>query len=133
MDFSLQRLDLTQIFCDVDDFYQSFEVFNARHIARLPYEGQAKRYQSRLSISEVMTIVIAFHGSGYKTFKAFYTQKVRPHWREAFIYNKLSLNPFCQGGFRRRLEEELIRTALTVREGRNNQPDVGFSFSFNNA
>ena len=31
-----------------------------------------------------MTIVIAFHGSGYKTFKAFYTQKVRPHWREAF-------------------------------------------------
>jgi hypothetical protein len=26
-----------------------------------------KRYQSRLSVSEVMTIVIAFHGSGYRS------------------------------------------------------------------
>ena len=28
---------------------------------------------SRLSLSEVMTIVSAFHGSGYRTFKDFYT------------------------------------------------------------
>ena len=31
-----------------------------------------------------MTIVIAFHGSGYKTFKEFYTQKVLPDWKAAF-------------------------------------------------
>lgn len=84
MDISLQRLDLTQIFCDVDDFYQEYEAFNERGIPPLSGEGQAKGYQSRLSISEVMTIVIAFHGSGYKTFKAFYTQKVLSDWRGAF-------------------------------------------------
>ena len=84
MTFSLSRLDLTQIFCDVDDFYQSFERFSKRDVAQLPYDGQAKRYQSRLSVSEVMTIVIAFHGSGYRTFKEFYTNKVLPDWREAF-------------------------------------------------
>lgn len=84
MDISLQRLDLTQIFCDVDDFYQTYEAFNARHTPRLSGEGQAKRYQSRLSLSEVMTIVIAFHASGYKTFKTFYTQKVLSDWRGAF-------------------------------------------------
>lgn len=84
MSLSLSRLDLTQIFCDVDDFYQSFECFSEREIAKLPYEGKAKGYQSRLSVSEVMTIVIAFHGSGYRTFKDFYLNKVLVDWREAF-------------------------------------------------
>ncbi len=37
-----------------------------------------------MCISEVMTIVIAFHGSGYRTFKEFYTLHVLPSWREAF-------------------------------------------------
>jgi hypothetical protein len=36
-----------------------------------------------MSLSEVMTIVIAFHGSGYRTFKEFYTLQVRPHWQKA--------------------------------------------------
>lgn len=31
-----------------------------------------------------MTIVIAFHGSGFRTFKEFYTLQVLPHWRNAF-------------------------------------------------
>lgn len=74
MDISLTRLGLTQIFCDIDDFCQDADIFCVRYIPRLPYDGEAKCYQSRLSISEVMTIVIAFHGSGYRTFKDFYTQ-----------------------------------------------------------
>jgi hypothetical protein len=28
--------------------------------------------------------MIAFHGSGTKTFKDFYTLTVLPHWRQAF-------------------------------------------------
>ena len=31
-----------------------------------------------------MTLVIAFHGSGYRTFKDFYKQKVLADWRDAF-------------------------------------------------
>lgn len=84
MSLSLARLDLTQIFCDVDDFYREFERLCERAIPRLPCDGQPKGYQSRLSISEVMTIVIAFHGSGYRTFKDFYKQKVLADWRDAF-------------------------------------------------
>lgn len=72
MSLSLARLDLTQIFCDVDDFYREFERLCERDIPRLPGDGQPKGDQSRLSISEVMTIVIAFHGSGYRRFKDFY-------------------------------------------------------------
>ena len=84
MSISVARLDLTRIFCDVDDFYRDFERNCERDIDRLPWDGDSKGYQSRLSISEVMTIVIAFHGSGYRTFKAFYQQKVLVDWRNAF-------------------------------------------------
>ena len=84
MSLSLARLDVTQIFCDVDDVYRELEQFCERDIARLPWDEPPKGYPSRLSISEVMTIVIAFHASGYRTFKDFYQQLVLVHWRDAF-------------------------------------------------
>jgi hypothetical protein len=37
---------------------------------------QPRCYRSRMSLSEVMTIVIASHGSGFRTFKDFYTLQV---------------------------------------------------------
>jgi hypothetical protein len=77
MDTSLACLDLTEIFCDVDDFYQVLERVG-ESTPGLPYDGEAKHYRSRLSISEVMTIVIAFHGSGFRTFKDFYTASTAP-------------------------------------------------------
>ncbi len=50
--------------------------------------------------SEVMTIFISFHGSGFRTFKGFYTRLVLPHWRKAFpnvvSYNRfVELMPWC--------------------------------------
>ena len=66
------RLDLTEVFCDVDDFYQSFERY-CPSIPQLTAVTGEKRCNSRMSLSEVMTIAIAFHGSGYRTFKEFYT------------------------------------------------------------
>ena len=83
MSTSLSRLDLTEVFCDVDDFYTTFEHL-CHQATALPYDGEAKGYRSRLSVSEVMTIVIAFHGSGFRTFKDFYTRQVLPHWHPAF-------------------------------------------------
>lgn len=83
MTIILARLDLEQIYCDVDDFYQIWERY-VEFLPQLPYEGKAKQYKSKLSISEVMTMVIAFHGSGFHTFKDFYTLQVLPHWRQAF-------------------------------------------------
>jgi hypothetical protein len=61
---------------------------------------QEKRCRSRMSLSEIMTIVIAFHGSGFRTFKEFYTLQVLPHWKKAFpnlvSYNRfVELMPWC--------------------------------------
>ena len=83
MSSSLLHLDLTEIFCDIDDFYTAFESA-CEQLPQLLYDGQAKPYCSRLSVSEVMTIVIAFHGSGFRTFKGFYTGHVLTQWRSAF-------------------------------------------------
>ena len=82
---SLTRLDLTQIFCDVDDFYKTFEQhLEMDNSLKLPHSDTPKQYCSRLNISEVMTIVIAFHGSRFRTFKDFYTLQVLPNWKRAF-------------------------------------------------
>jgi hypothetical protein len=102
MNNSLARLDLTQIFCDMDDFCQ---VLNrvGEGMPKLPYDGEAKSYNSKLSLSEVMSIVIAFHGSGFRNFKSFYTLQVLPHWKSAFpnlvSYNRfVKLMPWCLMG-----------------------------------
>ncbi len=94
MSISLPRLDVTQIFCDIDDFYQLFSA-QQHALPALPYDGKAKPYSSRLSLSEVMTIVIAFHGSGFRTFKDFYCCQVLPHWRSAFP-NLVSYSRFVE-------------------------------------
>jgi Transposase DDE domain len=83
MNNSLARLDLTEIFCDVDDFFRLLERVG-EGVPKLPYDGEAKQYRSKLSLSEVASIVIAFHGSGFRTFKDFYTLQVLPNWKGAF-------------------------------------------------
>jgi hypothetical protein len=57
------RLDLTEIFCDLDDFYQSFERY-CHCVPQLTAIASEKRCRSRMSLSEVMTIMMAFDGSG---------------------------------------------------------------------
>lgn len=53
MNNSLVRLDLTQIFCDIDDFYQVLNRIG-EGMPKLPYDGEAKSCNSKLSLSEVM-------------------------------------------------------------------------------
>lgn len=47
MSIILARLDLSEIFCDVDDFYQVLERFGEA-VPRLPYDVEVKRYKSRV-------------------------------------------------------------------------------------
>ena len=74
-------MDWTEVFCDVDDFCQQFEpLWRARQIE----SGQRKRRrQRRMATSEIMTILIMFHSSNYRTFKHFYLMLQTRH-REDF-------------------------------------------------
>jgi hypothetical protein len=63
-------LSLEALFCQVDDFCQWFE---PQWQQRLLGEGLQRRSRCRsLSLSESMTILIAFHQSAYRNFKWFY-------------------------------------------------------------
>jgi transposase len=65
---------LTEMFCDVDDFCQTF-VPNWQK--QMLSAGEIQRQRARsLSISEIITILIHFHQSHYRNFKAYYTEYV---------------------------------------------------------
>lgn len=85
--------DIIALFCNVDDFCLAFEPeFNKR----LLEDGTRKRIRkSKLRLSEVMTIIIWFHRSAYRTFKDYYTKEVIPHLSWAFP-NLVSYNRFVE-------------------------------------
>lgn len=96
-------MDIVALFCEVDDFCQQFEPRWQQHLLT---SGERQRHrEGTLCLSEVMTIVIAFHQSGYRTFKAYYTRYVAQALRWAFpalvSYNRFvevmqqALVPLC--------------------------------------
>ncbi|PCS21613.1 Mobile element protein [Candidatus Enterovibrio escicola] len=62
--------NLDAVIVDVDDFCQTFLLSWETHLISSGIKQRNKL--SRLSVSEVMTIVIAFHQSEYQDFKAYY-------------------------------------------------------------
>jgi len=91
------------LFCPIDDFCLKFKPeFSKTQLA----DGTKKRIRkSTLSLSEIMTIIVWFHSSGYRTFKDYYTKEVCTHLRWAFpelvSYNRFvelmpsALYPLC--------------------------------------
>ena len=75
-------MSILDLYCSVDAFWQQFEPLWERERLR---SGQRRRKRAtRLSPSELMTILILFQQSGYRTFKGFYTQYVQTHLRAEF-------------------------------------------------
>lgn len=73
---------LVELFVKVDDFCQAFLPKWEQHLLQ---SGVIQRRRERsLALSEVMTILIHFHQSHYRNFKAYYCEHVLPHLREAF-------------------------------------------------
>lgn len=75
-------MSLVDLFCDVDDFCQLFiphwKLLQLSH-------GECKRVRAwRLLPSEIMTILIHFHQSHYRNFKAYYLLYVSRHLNAEF-------------------------------------------------
>ena len=74
-------MSILDLFCSVDEFWQRFEPQWQRELVAA---GRRRRRRGRMCPSELMTILILFQQSQYRTFKAFYTQQVQRHWRAEF-------------------------------------------------
>ena len=58
---------LTKIFVEIDDFMKEYEPQMKKHLIA---EGSLKRNrEGKLTPSEVMTLLVYFHISGYRNFK----------------------------------------------------------------
>ncbi len=73
---------LLVLFCDVDNFCKAFLPYWNQHLLA---SGQKQCQRTRsLTMSEIMTMLIAFHQSHYRDSKADYSQQVLRHWRAEF-------------------------------------------------
>lgn len=73
-------MHILPVFCDIDDFCLSFEPHWQAHLL----DTRQRRRASTLCLSEVMTIIVLFHTSSYRNFKAYYTEHVMKHYAAAF-------------------------------------------------
>ena len=85
-------MSILELFCSVDDFGQTYAAQQPRQVTP---PGKHRRRVGRMHPSEIMTILIAFHQSHYRTFKAYYLDHVAVQWRGEFP-TLLSYNRFVE-------------------------------------
>ena len=75
-------MSLLKLFCAVDDFWLAFRPFGEQQL--LTEGSRQRRRETKLPMSEIMTIIILFHQSGYRNFKSFCCNHVCQHLGDAF-------------------------------------------------
>lgn len=73
---------LVKIFCEIDDFCKEFQKQFQKNL--LTSGNNIRKRTFKLSVSEIMTISIFYHHSGYKTFKEYYEKHVLVHMKSDF-------------------------------------------------
>lgn len=84
---------ITEIFCSIDDFCLVFEP--ALRKRGLSAGKKTRNRKFIMSKSEIVTITVLFHLSGFRTFKHFYLFYVQEHLRQEFP-NTVSYNRFVE-------------------------------------
>jgi IS5 family transposase len=75
-------MSLLELFCHIDDFCQNFEKTWQSEL--LESGMRRRRRATSLCLSEMLSIVVHFHQSEYRNFKAYYTKHVQSYLRAEF-------------------------------------------------
>ena len=86
----LSDVKITEIFYLVDEFCLEFESSIQKHTL-----GNKPKRKPRMSCSEVITIMIAFHSGGFRNMKHFYIHYVQKHMNDHFL-QRVSYNRFLE-------------------------------------
>lgn len=65
-------MDLLELFCAVDDFVKTIKTNDVYKISYIKNGKNFRGGKPKMSLSEMMAILIAYHSSNFKNFKAFY-------------------------------------------------------------
>ena len=89
------RDKITEFFCVLDDFCKEMNQIIDQNVI-LEDTGKKKRNRkSKMSDSEVITIMVLFHLKGYRCLKHFYINHVQQHMRDDFP-ETVSYNRFVE-------------------------------------
>jgi hypothetical protein len=111
---------ITRIYCDVDDFCKGLQDYCKSRL--LPGCKSAKWFpKSRLSLSEVMTIILFFQLSGYRCFKWYYQRHVCVYLKSYFPV-PVSYNRFVE------LMQHSLLPLLVYTQGFRRGKPTGISF-----
>lgn len=91
-------MDLTQLFCDIDDFVKALENKNDQFL--LISKSKSKRgVPPQMYLSELIAIIVMYHSSGFKNFKVFYfyiQQTMRGEFPRLLSYSRfVEWMPYC--------------------------------------
>ena len=95
-------MSIVSLFCEIDDFFLEYETWKSTHCLPETPPIESRGRPRNLHPSEVMTLVIAFHQSNYRTFKHFYLKHVCVYYRAEFP-NLVSYPRFVQ------LKQDVLR------------------------
>ena len=86
---------IISVFYEADNFCKEFNAYLENNSLPTNNEKVSLKLNSSLSLSEIMTICIAFHLSGYRTFKRYYTQFISKYYK-SFFPRLVSYNRFVE-------------------------------------
>ncbi len=99
-------MTILTLFCKIDDFFLAYEKCQATHCLSETTPPETRGRPRHQHPSEVMTLLVAFHQSGYQVFKHFYERHVCVYWVNEFPH-LLSYSRFVE------LKKEVL-TLLTL-------------------
>ena len=88
-------MHIITLFCEIDAFFLDYEAYVSSRCLPRAGGSETRGRPRQMYPSEVMTLLIAFHQSNYRTFKHFYLKHVCVYWCAEFPY-LLSYSRFVQ-------------------------------------
>ena len=86
---------IIEIFCIADDFYKEYEFEIHKTAICESNDVKTRNRNTRLSPSEIITILVCFHFGSFRNFKHYYLFFIKEHLKEYFP-NAVSYNRFVE-------------------------------------